>query len=482
MDQLRTVVNILWTQRFWVLTVVGTIVGTVFWSMAATDLDAQFKERKGKIDGAFASVTSISGEAMHPNENVNQGDMIQAILQRDYVLKVWKELYEKQRAEVLYWPEHISKEFVAYMDQRQFGDNIRSDMRGFYHNYIETQFDALVEIVKAKKTADRNAGGRGGGYGGEGRGYGGEGGDYGGGGAAVMSGDGLVEEDYLVQWLDQGKVQQKLLFKTKPSALKVWVTQEDLWVYETLLNVIADTNKARGATIPDNTAVRVILNLQVGSEAAVMSAGKVLIPQGAAAADGEMGDYGGGEMGGFGGGEMGGYAGGEMGGFGGGEMGGFGGGEMGGYGGREGTGAEGGGDAALVANRYLDAEGNPDPGSVEGPFGTTEFRQLPIRMKLSMDERWIPRLLIECANATLPIEVKQLRINPSQSGIGLGGRGAASRPSPGLRGVTPGTKLAEVEIRGVVYIYNEPDTSTLTVPGEVPLSGDGNSELADDSI
>ncbi len=477
MDQVRTIVSVIWKQRFWVLTVIGTIVGTVFWNMAATDLDAKFKKRKSAIEQAFKTVGGIEREQNHPNDDVNDGDMKQAMQQRDFVLEVWKDLYERQRTEVLFWPESISKEFVDYMDKRKFGDGIRSDMRGFYRNYIETRFDALLEIVDAKKSSERGTSGRGGGYGGEGAG--GYGGGYGGegGGASALANDENAKEDYLVLWLDQGKLQQKLNFKTKPSAMQVWVTQEDLWVYETLLNVIANTNKARGATRSDNTAVRAIESLLVGSEASIPPGSQIIIPQ-QDAGGGGRGGYGEGGYGegGYGEGDFGGGGFGGEGGFGG--VGGVGGYGEGGYGGRAGMegGLEGGGDAALIANRYLDAEGKPAQGSLEGPFGTTEFRQLPIRMKLRMDERWIPRILIECANATLPIEVNQVRINPSQSGTGLGGRRTSGRQNSGLRGIASDIKLAEIEISGVVYIYNQPDTETLTIPGEENLAS------SDDSI
>lgn len=253
------------------------------------------------------------------------------------------------------------------------------------------------------------------------------------------------------------------------------MTQEDLWVYETLLHVIADTNKARGATRPDNTAVRVIVSLEVGRAASPKSTGTVYIPVQSEGGDlgGRGGEYG--ELGGYGGGEFGGYGGGEFGGrggeYGGGEFGGYGGGEFGGrggeYGGRGGEG--GGGDEALLANRYLDSEGNPDPGTGD-TVGSAEFRQLPIRMNLMMDERWIPRILIECANAALPVEVKQLRINPDKAGGNFGGRATGGRGSR-IRGLSDDANLADVEIRGVVYIYNPPATEQLTIPGDDEAAG-----------
>ena len=180
------------------------------------------------------------------------------------------------------------------------------------------------------------------------------------------------DEDYLVDWLDQGELQSKLAFPKKPTTLQVWVTQEDLWVYETLLEVIKKTNEAKGAERPDNTAVRTIVQLEVGARAAGPSTGQILIPQASTGEEGMGGEFGG-EYGGYGG--YGGEFGGEYGGYGGeggeysrgggygGEFGGEYGGEYGG-GGRGGYGGEGGGggDGTLLVRRYLNAEGEPDEG------------------------------------------------------------------------------------------------------------------------
>jgi len=448
MDQVRAVLKVLWVQRFWVLSVLCVVVGTLCWNMAAGELDQEFSSRKSKIESAFTSVGNISREDPHPNNDVINGDTKQAKQQRNYVLKVWQELYERQRASVIKWPESISKEFVKYMEGRKFGDRISSEMRGFYLDYVETRFDALLEIVEAKKTAERGSLGRGGGFGGE------FDGEYDGGQPTSAE---SIEQDYLVLWLDQAKLQQKLLFKSKPSTMQVWVTQEDLWVYETLLNVIAKTNKERGATRPDNTAIRAIVKLEVGSGAAGKSMGRVHIPQ---SDGGGMGEGGYGESdGGYGEYSRGGEEGGE----------GF-------------FGTEGGTDeSALVANRYLDSEGKPDP-RTSGPFGSTEFRQLPVHMTLMMDQRWIPRVLIECANASLPVEVKQVRVNPSQSGVGVLGKSGATRQSRALTDMPPDANLAEVQIRGVVYIYKEPAAQELAIPGDDNTADDNTAGLANDSI
>jgi hypothetical protein len=137
-------------------------------------------------------------------------------------------------------------------------------------------------------------------------------------------------------------------------------------------------------------------------------------------------------------------------------------------------------DAELLSFRYLDtATGEPLAGDRESL--NTEFRKLPVRMVLRMDQSWIPHVLVECANAALPVEVKKLRINPDQSGEGFGKGGASGgRSRSNIRGMQPiadDGSLVEVEIQGAVYIYNEPDKSKLEIPGEE----DGQDQFADTS-
>src|SRR3954447_8721741 len=110
-------------------------------------------------------------------------------------------------------------------------------------------------------------------------GYGRSGGPEGG-MAAYNSTNGATDDnDYICEWLDQGLVREKLYFRDRPNSIKIWVTQEDLWVYKTLLEIIANTNQAAGATRMSNAAVRTIRELQVGREAGIHSRtpGRLLI-------------------------------------------------------------------------------------------------------------------------------------------------------------------------------------------------------------
>jgi hypothetical protein len=151
------------------------------------------------------------------------------------------------------------------------------------------------------------------------------------------------------------------------------------------------------------------------------------------------------------------------------------GGEYGGeYGGMDGRGGMGGeaalSDAALFSQRYLGPDGAPIAATgEEGPdaFGK-EFKRLPVRMRLWMDQRWLPQLITECANAPLQVEVKEVRVNPSDSGGeggmrgGYGGRGGEGGygQMAGLAGedMTPEQEpnMKTVVIQGTIYIFNPP--------------------------
>jgi hypothetical protein len=354
-------------------------------------------------------------------------------------------------------------------------------MLELYREYAREQFPALVEIVDARKVADPTMG-----FGGEGGGRG----AYDGGippagyGQDVQYGpDGqpLPTEDYLVDWLDQGAVQLKLDFKTRPSSKRIWVTQEDLWVYETLLHAIADTNDIEGATRPDNAAIATIVMLQVGQEAAFASSepGVILGPPSAASV--ATGMEGGLDP------RMGGIDGGMP---------------M----STDGMAAD--PDMGLLMSRYIGDDGKPIADETTAISPTAQFRRLPVRMVLMMEQQAIPTIVIECANATLPIEVTRIRVNKEKSGAGMespfsaaagggmdggrGGEGYGGRggydggrgggyggidggyggrggeggymPTAPLGGVAR-TDLANVEIQGIVYIYNPPDATTMTVPG-----------------
>jgi hypothetical protein len=475
MDQLRKAWGWLQRQHFWVLTIVAIAVALGCWWRGANTLWAEYDTNRRKIEAEFAAAETVRSKPFHANDSVKAAQNEQIAEQQKSVSALWKQLYERQTASVLKWPSNLSPEFHNHIETLTFGAEIPKNLRDHYNNYIRDHFPELPKIVGALEVPEGDQGGMGGmGRGGGGgafnvqsflesrRSSGGRGGPEGDGGQA------FEEPDFLVIWMDQQLVRDELAPRLTPSAKRIWKTQEDLWVYEALLTIIANTNKAAGADRFSNAAVRVIESLEVGRTAAQASRGKgrIEIVEGpAVGGEGTEGDprsamgEGGGGYSEMGGGE--GYGGGR------GEMmeGGYS--EMGGRGGMGQDAAT--SDAELFSNRYVDADGAPIPDLGDGG---TEFKRLPVRMKLWMDQRWLPQLVADCANAPLQVEVQEVRINPADDGSGGGGygggRGGGGRGGEGggygaMSGPLSVEMMPEQEpnmktivVQGTVYIFNPP--------------------------
>jgi hypothetical protein len=136
---------------------------------------------------------------------------------------------------------------------------------------------------------------------------------------------------------------------------------------------------------------------------------------------------------------------------------------------------------ALINFRYIDEKGTALPGDIAAPnyakHPFAEFKIMPISMKLMMDQRELPKLLVQCANSTMPIEVRRIRLRPSSNGSGGGynpaptgpGFGGAQDPST----LNFGSNDWPVEIHAAIYIYNPPDrqklgTGTASVKAATP--------------
>lgn len=445
MDQLRIALTWLRRYHFWVLCVIVAAVAIGCWYSAAGALTQQFKANQAKIKREFDSQAQLARQQFHANDQVNQRQQEEIKKQADSVLRTWDTLYKRQEEEALQWPKEFDETFLKGVESLKFEDEISYSLREQYFNYIKNHFPELPKIVGAKPITDADRGGR------VGRGmmpserFGPE--VPGQRGTQDGSDD---DSNYLVEWLDQAHVRDELQWPQLPSSLEIWKVQEDLWVYQTLLQIVADTNQ--GADRRSNVPVRVIESLEVGTVAAQGSntTGRILNPS-----TGTNPSMGG--MGGFpgGGGEAPGASFSE-------------GPPPGTWGG---AGMMGGGDdggdtrVRLLSNRYLDKNGQPiavaGPSTGPNEFGV-EFKRLPIRMELQMDERAIPRLIANCTNQPLQVEVQQVRINPADVSSSRTRR-AGFNSSGGAQTFDAQPNMATVVIQGIIYIINEPNTSSLQV-------------------
>ncbi|MFN7874492.1 MAG: hypothetical protein ACK5PB_04195 [Pirellula sp.] len=475
MADIKQQLEVVKKQQFWILSgTVLVLVGVTFYLVSAA-VTKKIEERTAAIKGKYSDVQTVRGKLdTHPNEFSHARMKTQIVAMNSDLQQAWNLQYEKQK-DLIKWPrtafasEAVAgifeklkpvEKYVAFPieDATLTGDlaRITESDRRVYRDYIAPVFDNITKPIKTEWKAKLGVGGAGagmgggmggmgggmgGGYGGmgggPGGGYGGMGGGPGGGpGGGYGEGEGgmgpggagsmaPVSKD-LVRWSQAS--QQTLLgeivpwysLNRAPSILEIYYTQEDIWLLDNVIRIIAATNE--GAVENFQAAVREIEFIRMGKHAK---------------RDGSGGAAGG--MGGMGGGYGGGYGAGYGGGSGGDD------GESGmGMGGMGGAGMGGGGGGAAASSsadpgdkRYISFA--PDTffqertaeelrSSFQDVNGSNAVdavaKRVPIRFRVKMNPERISELIVQCGNAPFMLEVYQVRVNASASGItGMGGMG-----------------------------------------------------------
>jgi hypothetical protein len=144
------------------------------------------------------------------------------------------------------------------------------------------------------------------------------------------------------------------------------------------------------------------------------------------------------------------------------------------------TGAGASPDAAAAppaeATPPVDGTAAPAPAAVDPAAFGVEYKQLPVRMVLEMDQRWLPTLIAQCASQPLQVEVKEVRVNAADAlGASMGGPGMSFRggegmgpgggpvfqETAGLQVFSQQPNVVTVVIQGVIYIFNKPNETVL---------------------
>ena len=490
MDQVRKIFAWLKQYHFWVLSVLVALIGTFCWWSAAGKLSKQYSENQGKITAEFNNLQTVRSDTFHPNDEINKRQVDETNKLSVKVSDLWQKLHDAQREIVLKWPSgpgELNADFRDTVEKLEFGQEIPDDLREHYQNYIFRHFPELPKKIGARPIDENEVStpGGGGGFSRRGSISSEEVGQMG------MGGQLEDDNDYICEWAaeDQAAVRAELEFPQTPSPLRIWCTQENLWVYHALLDVIKNTNEAVHATRMSNAAVRGIYSLQVGQPAAQFSRTPnriYMLPTAPTAEGGEFSEQpvteeperGPSEFPG-GGGFTSGLAEGQ--------------GEM-----SEAQEAQ-----MLLSYRYLGEDGKPipagggggevatepipgEPATPAAPVDLTafgkEYKRLPVRMVLEMDQRQLPRLIAECAMQPLQIEVQEVRVNAAdtmggasggmsgmRSGFSEGGGMGAGNLIPDLTGLqdfNPHPEIVTVAIQGVIYIFNKPNAELLKPTAE----------------
>jgi hypothetical protein len=492
MDQLKEQLAVVFKHRFWVLCGLVSVVSLGIWWWSTSQLNAQSKAWMAKLDSHYSEMDAIRQEMdVHPNAVSHKAmDGLVDSLKND-VAKAWQQKYSQQE-DLLVWPSDLGADFVERFAPLKpielsvdfptpVKQEVEGSLRSRYKLYIKNQLPKLAEIVRTKWNADFEKGGgmgmvSSGGAGGGGQAFN----PYAGGNFAnMMRGGGAAStaptDDSLITW--SAANQQALidtlfpwrLSEDPPTTLEVLYSQEDLWVLESVLGIIAYVNSEARQRF--QAPVKEIEWIRIGQAAGETAGG---ISSSSTSGFGGMNQA-----------MMNAIANSMKA-------------SLGGGSGPAAKAAENSPDPAN--NRYVDTKFAPISAKVlRGALKTstpenaymTVAKRIPVAMRVKVDQRRLPELLAACANARLMVEVRQVRINvpdkSSQGGAGGGGFGPPpGTPQLGIGGAGGSASINEnegmgggmfgplpagtdagaevsAEIYGVVYFYNPVDIAKLGI-------------------
>jgi len=507
MDQIRTALAFVKKQWFWFSCLAICLLTAGMWFWSTSSLKASFQKRHDVIKTTFSEASTLSREAKHPNPTVKEKMDERINNLKNSVRTAWQKQYSEQGEEVFVWPAALPKlravadklrpvEALGFAEGEPVNEKLRLSVsyRSDYANYIRRELPKLAEIVGAV-WAPSGGGGDAGGNAGMGAAPG-----------ALQPVDGISgdeeEIEPVVLWStsNQSEIQESRFnwshhHDRSPTTIELLYAQEDFWVLQSLMQIIRETNQ--GATSPHQkeAVIRRIDFIQLGRNASAAVGDTIRFSPRTRSGSGNPGEMPEGNepqpigppqgAGGLGEGMMG----------------------AGGIGGGPGETAMAGSSADPAHLRYVDTKYQPIPAEdLRSARESTDpelaylavAKRMPVRMRVRINQLAIPRFLSACANADLTVEVRQMRMNRSsgQDGSGGGGGGGGGgilgggQPGASPFGATEGMGAiagggmggassqdlfpwdVDVEIYGIVYIYNPVDDEKLKYVDEEDVTPD----------
>ena len=521
-DSVRPYWDFLAKYHFWLLAplVPALILPTLF--MTNGKLAAEIASKGKEIDGKISSLKQVDGITPHPNDTwTSDIDKRTARVKRE-TLAEWQRFWDSQ-ADLQTWPAELGPDFLQRLSSLKPGKELPRQLLERYKSSVRE----LAKKLPARMGADaamidpdeQLAEG-----GGEGQGGGPPGGMammrnrmmQPGGGVPGMA---ARRSTALVEWnpADQQRLYDSFHWDKPPKTKQMLLAQEELRVYGLLCDQIAAMNQGAGGTY--DAAIPHVEQLAVGypaceDEPAFSTVGRMHEPGAEGAGGMGMGMGMGGSRGmmmpssggdsdasgaaGGGGqvkpqhprfmpkeGQSGMARGMSMPPMGGGDA------EGGASAAAQGPGTT---DEAFLTWIYVDADGKPLKGEEVATSPSALMTHLmPFTIRATIDQRKLDAFLIRLATSAVPIDIRQVRLNPPAAatgmpgmGGGMGGpsnRGMMSRPPMGeggedgpMAGMAGAGSMVRphdivLEIRGTIALATLPNPEALGLATEGAADG-----------
>jgi hypothetical protein len=456
MNKVREILEKVKRHQFWILCGIVALVGIISWWLATGSLAETYKKNKAEIEANEQKIKSVAGAGQHHNDSSISRYKEQTEQTKKKVYAAWQKIYDEQKAKVYIWPADVlTKEFVDHVTSLGPNEEIDLEYRNFYQIRAVNHFKKLAALVEAEwvdPSATDNV-----------REYG-------------RGPQRLAGPIYKVEWAAEKfrALQANYMWPDTPTTKQVKYAEEEFWVLGAVCEAIREANK--DSTGAHNAAVRRIdemlvaylaaeenplgfgesnriakpvqMQAKIGEDAAAADPASIpgapltrpermdlkatsrdspsyeRMARAAPAAPSMDSD----------------------------------------------TAAAGpvSVDDGLMNWRYVDSKGKPLMGS-ELASQPGEYRLSPWRLTVVVDQRQLDKFLIAFRNTVMPLEIKQVRVNPMVS-TPLIGPAAASE----VRGYTDradsygtGSSTLElggtvtVELRGVAYLFNSPEAGKI---------------------
>jgi hypothetical protein len=258
-DSARPYVDGFLKYHFWILAAIVPCLLLPMVFAANGGLRQRISAQKASIDGHLGSLRGIQSETDHPNDSwVTVVDRRTADL-RGAILQQWQAFWASQQP-LRVWPEDLGPDFLATVQSLEDGSLARlpANLLQRYQNTVPDIVRTLPARMGCKESMTQDPG------------FGGGGGVFQGGvgaGDDIDSAEASLTHEPLVWRADnQKRLFTSFLWHREPSTAQVRLAQEELWIYGLFCDAIRTLNA--GATGAFNATITSVDELVVGHPAA----------------------------------------------------------------------------------------------------------------------------------------------------------------------------------------------------------------------
>lgn len=451
-DDIRGYLKQLQKYHFWLLALLMPLILVPLAFTADAKLLREIDTRSSAVKAKIDSINSITRKTAEGLEEFGhpQPEWAEQITKsndalREEIFSQWKHLWDQQKS-IRTWPTELRSDFLKAIIRLKPGKDLSTRFRDRYLNTIRRVVKQLPERIDSQESMESL---------GSDSGFGG--GDFG-----MPTGAVDDSADRTVFWdsMDQSELYQSFYWTTTPSTKQILLAQEELWAYAILCDVVVKANNQSAgyhdATIPyishlavgyraaeedpggrkggrikttssgmdDYMGMDMDMGMDMGMDGEI---GKPLNPRFGSSVQGDMGmDYD--EFTGM----------------------------------PIDSGSED-NDDALLNWIYVDSEGTPlDSATVADSPDTKFVHYIPFCLKGKVDQRKLDLLLRAFATMSVPIDVRQVRINPDTmdylggEGEMMGSMGLGQDSEDGVRRYD-----LDIELRGSIALSQRPNGTAL---------------------